>query len=94
MTREGLQPKIEKLMDVERARAVLLVEVMVLRLVDFPVENALLHQELRPLEVAVPGEQGVVEIEQGKAHDERSGRPAVSIWRGGNRAKMRPRSIT
>src|SRR5690349_1836088 len=55
-------------MDVERAGLVMLVELLIARFVHFTVEHALVDEELRPLEVAVAGEQGIVEIEQGKAH--------------------------
>ena len=69
VARQRLQLEIEKLVDVERARLVLLVELLVARFVHLAVEHALLDQELRPLEVAVAGEQGVVEIEQGEPHE-------------------------
>ena len=63
-----LQLEVEKLVDVERARLVLLVEMLVARFVDLPVEHALLDQELGPLEIAVAGQERVIQIEQSEPH--------------------------
>ena len=65
----GFQLKVQKLMYIQRAGFVLLVEFHVASLVDLPVQHALLDEELRPLEIAVPGQKGIVEIEQGQIHD-------------------------
>ncbi|MNC85470.1 hypothetical protein D3C83_10700 [compost metagenome] len=50
-------------MDIESAGPVLVVEILVAGLVRFAVEDALLDQKLRPLEVAVARQQRVVQIE-------------------------------
>ena len=63
VARQPLQLKVEKLVNIEGAVLVLLVERIVARLVHLAVEHALLGQELRPLKVAVAAQQGVVEIE-------------------------------
>ena len=42
-----------------------LVDRGVLRLVLAPVEHAAVHKELPPFVIAVAGEQGIVEVEQG-----------------------------
>ena len=55
MARQRLQLKVQKLVYVQRAGFVLLVKLHIARLVYLSVEHALLDQELRPLEVAVPG---------------------------------------
>ena len=78
MARQRLQLEIEKLVDVERARLVLLVELLVARFVHLAVEHALLDQELRPFEVAVAGEQRVVEIEEGETPAQPASPGAVS----------------
>jgi len=52
----------------ERSGFVLLVEMPIARFVNLAVENALLDEELRPLEVAVAGEQRVIEIEERELH--------------------------
>ena len=69
VARQWFQLKVEKLVYIQRAGFVLLVELHVASLVDLPVQHALLDEELRPLEIAVPGQQGIVEIEQGQIHD-------------------------
>ena len=63
MARERLQLKVEELVDVERARFVLLVESEIARLVELAIEHTLLDQELGPFEVAVSREQRVVQVE-------------------------------
>ena len=65
---EGGELEVEEGEDVERARLVLLVELDVLRLLHFAVEHALADEELRPGEVGVAGEQGVVEVEEDEIH--------------------------
>ena len=62
ITRQRLQLKIEKLVYVERAFFVLLVEFLITRFVDFAIEYTLLDQKLRPLKVAVAGKQRVIQI--------------------------------
>ncbi len=66
---ERAQREAEVLMDVERAGLVLLVVHAVLRLVGGALDHALVAHELAPLVVAVAGEQRVVEVEQGQAHE-------------------------
>lgn len=56
-------------MDVELAGLVLLVETAVLLLVFGGVDHRGVDQEPAPEVVAVAGEQGVVEVEQGQVHD-------------------------
>ena len=56
--------EVEKFVDIERAGLVLLVEAQVLGLVGIPLEDAVIDQELRPFVVAVPAEEGIVEIKQ------------------------------
>ena len=51
-------------MDVEATRLVVGEEFGVAALVDVGIEDALFDQELRPAIVAVPRDQGVVQIEQ------------------------------
>ena len=68
MARQRLQLEVEKLVDIERAGLVLLEKLLVAGLVDFAVEHAFLDQKLRPLEVAVAGQQGIVQIEKSEAH--------------------------
>ena len=63
MVRQRLQLKVEEFDNIQRPRLVLLVERDVLRLEQFAVEHALLNQELRPLEIAVAAQQGIVQIE-------------------------------
>src|SRR5574340_869257 len=63
MAGQRLELEIEKLVDVQGARLVLLVELGVACLVDLAVEYALADEELRPFEVRIAAEQGVVEIE-------------------------------
>ena len=86
MARERARAEVEELVDVERAGLVLLVELAVLRLVDVAVEHALLDQELRPLVVAVAGEQGVVEVEENEIH----GALELHAMRGQSRFPRRP----
>ncbi len=62
----------QKLVDVERARLVVIVELDVLCLLHLAVDDTLADQELRPLEIGVTGEQGVVKIEEGEIHCPRS----------------------
>ena len=50
-------------MDVQRARLVLIVEKLIASFVDLAIEHSFFDQELRPLEVAVTGQQRVVEVE-------------------------------
>ena len=66
---ERPQRKAEEFVDVQRAGLVLLVERTVLRFVVGALEHAAIDQELAPLVVAVAGEQRVVEVEQGQAHE-------------------------
>src|SRR5262249_12083696 len=68
MTRQRLQLKIQKLVNVERARFVLFEERLIARLVDFAVEHPFVNQELSPLEIAVASEQRIIEVEQCEAH--------------------------
>ncbi len=70
VARQRLQLEVEELVDVQRARLVLLVELLVARLVHLAVEHPLLDQELRPLEVAVAGKEGVVQVEKRQPHGE------------------------
>src|SRR5574341_318803 len=65
---ERTQREAEVLVDVERARLVLLVVLRILRLVLVARQHAAIDQELAPLVVAVAGEQRVVEVEQGQVH--------------------------
>ena len=64
MARQRLQLKVQELVDVERTGLVLLEELLIGRLVDFFVEDALLDQELSPLKIAVAREQRIVQVEQ------------------------------
>src|SRR5262249_33601757 len=64
MARERRELEVEELVDVEAPFLVLAEEVVVLRLVRGAVEHTALDQELRPLVVAVPGQQRVVQVEQ------------------------------
>src|SRR5882672_1056298 len=64
VTRERGELEFEKLVDVEGALLVLQEKTVVLRFVFGALEHAALDQELRPLVVAVPREQRVVEVEE------------------------------
>src|SRR5439155_7935526 len=64
VARERGELEFEGLADVERALLVLAEETVVLRLVFGALEPAALDQELRPLVVAVPREQRVVQIKE------------------------------
>lgn len=66
---EGGELEVEEFEDVERAGLVLFVERDVLRFLHLAVEHALADEELRPGEVGVAGEQGVVEVEEDEIHD-------------------------
>ena len=68
IARERRELEVEERADIERAGLVLCEELVVLRFVDVTVEDALLDQELRPLVVAVAGEEGVVEVEENEIH--------------------------
>ena len=63
MARQRLQLKIQEFVDIQRPGLVLLIEGEVLRLEQFAVEHTDADQKLRPLEIAVAVEQGVVQIE-------------------------------
>jgi hypothetical protein len=65
---ERPQREAEKLVDVQGAGLVLLVERAVLRLLGFAHQYAAVDQELAPLIVAVAGEQRVIEVEKSQAH--------------------------
>jgi hypothetical protein len=65
---QGGELEVEEGMDVERAGLVLFVEFDVARFMHFAVEHALADQELRPLEIRIAGEQGVVEVEECQVH--------------------------
>src|SRR5688572_23379 len=78
VARQRLELEIEERVDVERARLVLLEELLVARLVDLAVEHLLLDQELRPLEIAVAREQRVVEIKQNQSLAQSSALVAAS----------------
>jgi hypothetical protein len=54
--------EVEEDVDIQRAGLVLLVELHIFRGVHFAIEYALADEKLRPLEVGVAGEQGVVEV--------------------------------
>ena len=69
MARQRLQLEIEKFVDVQRPRLVMLEELLVARFVDFAIEHAFVDQELSPLEIAVASEQRVIEVEQCEAHE-------------------------
>src|SRR5206468_10060690 len=64
VARERGELEFEKLVDVEPALLVLAEETVVLRLVFGALEHAALDEVLRPLVVAVPREQRVVEVEE------------------------------
>ena len=68
MARQRLQLEIEKLVDVQRPGLVMLEELLVARFVDFAIEHAFFDQKLCPLEIAVAGQQGVVQVEESEAH--------------------------
>ena len=86
IARERGELEVEELADIERAGLVLREEFVVLRLVDATVEHALLDQELRPLVVAVAGEEGVVEVEENEIH----GALELHAMRGQSRFPRRP----
>ncbi|MPN09114.1 hypothetical protein SDC9_156402 [bioreactor metagenome] len=68
MAGQWRQLEFEESADVERAGLVVFVELDVLRCLQFAVDNALGNQELRPLEIGVAGEKGVVEVEESEVH--------------------------
>ena len=57
--------EFEEGMDVQRASLVVVVEGLIFGFMDFAVEDAFRDEKLRPFEVRVAGEQGVVEVKQG-----------------------------
>src|SRR5690348_11563652 len=67
--RQGLQLKINELLDIQSAGLVLLIEFDITGLMDFAVEHPLLDQVLSPLEVAIACEQGIIEVKQSKVHE-------------------------
>ena len=69
MTGQRGELEVQKLVDVERAGLVLLVKLDVLGFLQLAVDNAFADQELRPFEVGIAGEQGVVEVEKGEVHE-------------------------
>ena len=69
---ERLQLEIEEFEDVQRAGFVLLEKLGVAALESVAVENPFVDQVLGPFVVAVTGEQGVVEIEEGELHGRRA----------------------
>ena len=69
VARQRLQLEIEEFVDIQRARLVLFVKRMIARRVQLAIQHAVLNQELRPLEVRIPGQQGIIEIEQDEFHN-------------------------
>jgi hypothetical protein len=63
MARQRCQLEIEEGVDVQGAGLVVLEELDVAGFMHFAVEHALADQELRPLEIGIAIEQGVVEVE-------------------------------
>ncbi len=83
VARERRELELQELEDVERAPLVLREELVVPRLVRRAVEHAALDQELRPLVVAVAGEERVVEVEEDEVHaHRRSSAASASRTRG------------
>jgi hypothetical protein len=64
----AVELKVEKLVDVECAGLVGLIEVAIACLMHFAVQRTFLDEKPGPLEIAVAGEEGVVEIKQCEAH--------------------------
>src|SRR5687768_17940225 len=56
-------------MYVEGTRPVLLVEFYISSFIHFTVEHALLDQKLRPLEITVTCQEGIIQVKQGEIHD-------------------------
>lgn len=55
-------------MNVERTRAILLVIATILLFVRYRIDDIALREELSPSVIAVAGQQGMVEIENGEGH--------------------------
>jgi len=63
---QRLQGKVEEFVNVELAQGIFLVKALIGFLVELLVHQALFYQKTAPQIVAVTGEQGIVEIEEGK----------------------------
>ena len=66
--RQGLEAEFEEFEDIQRASLVFVQETQVFALVGFAIDEILLDQKAAPQIVAVPGQQGVVEVENCQAH--------------------------
>ena len=62
VARQWLELKVEEGMNVQRAGLVLFVKFQIFCLEQFAIEHALVNQKLRPLEIAVAAQQGIVQI--------------------------------
>jgi hypothetical protein len=62
MSRQGFELELQKSKDIQRAGLVIVEKLLIACPMQFAVERADLDQEFRPLEIAVPAQQGVVEI--------------------------------
>jgi hypothetical protein len=85
----GRELEGEELVDVQGAGLVLLVEPDVLGFLYLAVDDAFADQELRPLEIGVAGDEGVVKVEEGEVHGVSSGRVSLSSSRSSGRVTAR-----
>ncbi|MCY1537503.1 hypothetical protein D9M68_729990 [compost metagenome] len=69
--RQRPQRKAQERLDVQRARLVVVVELVVLLPVNFLVDDAQADQEAAPFVVAVGRDQGVVEVKECQIHGAR-----------------------
>jgi hypothetical protein len=60
---QGPELEVEEFMDIQLSALVQVIETPVLPCVDLPVDDPLFDQETAPQIVAVPGNEGIVEIE-------------------------------
>ena len=65
---QGRELEGEKLLDVQGAGRVLLVKPDVPGFLYLAVDDAFADQELRPLEIGVAGDEGIVKVEEGEVH--------------------------
>ena len=69
--RERRQGKAQEGLDIQRAGFVVGIELVVLALVFGRVHHAATDEETPPLVVAVGGDEGVIEVEEGQIHGAR-----------------------